>query len=157
MELHRGVDQVKGVENKIQVSRNGKLGLTIFIAQCPKIRLLQVSHVPQLCRRMLRVLQALFDLDSFVGFDCFTQNHDVCDGRIEGLVTATFVIVDILAHHSPVLQLENFLTENSVGVDQAVENESGWQSLTVSGIPTDPEKGALLTRVLRLSRLDIKD
>lgn len=77
----------------------------------------------KLCRRGLRVLQALFDLDSLLGLDGFTKDHRILHRRIKGLVTTPLVVVDILANDPPVVRPEDLLAEDLIGVVQAVEDE----------------------------------
>lgn len=67
------------------------------------------------------VLQALFNLDALAGFNCLPKDNNVPYWRVEGLVTASFIIVHILPDHPPVLQIERFLAKDLIRVDQPVE------------------------------------
>ncbi len=73
---------------------------------------------------MRRVLVALLDLDALVRLDAFAKDDDIADWGIKGLVAAAIGIVDILANNAPVLGHKHLLTEDAVGVFEAVVVES---------------------------------
>lgn len=102
--------------------------LTVLIVNSPSLQPLKSREAEQLLGAQLRVLEALLDLDALKRPDTLAENSHVADGEDECLVTATLVaVVDKLAMDSPVWQVEDLVVENSVGVDEAVQNESKTQ------------------------------
>lgn len=90
---------------------------------CPTVRLDQACHVPQILGSQLRVFQTLLNLDALVlPYEC-SQNVCVSNGRIESLVTSSFVIVHILTDDFPVFELEGLFSQDLIGVGESVEDE----------------------------------
>lgn len=71
-----------------------------------------------------RILQALLDLDTLVGQYRRSEDVDAATGRNEGLMAASFLVVNVLANHSPVLHVKDVLAEEPICVGKAVEDES---------------------------------
>lgn len=99
--------------------------LTVLIAAAPARRLGQAGLLPQLVGAVARVLEALLDLDALVRPDDGPEHRRVADGRDKGLVAAAVAVVDVLADHVPLFDVEDLLAQDGVGVRQAVEVESG--------------------------------
>ena len=59
-----------------------------------------------------------------MGFYHRTQDRDLLVWGDKGLMTAAFVIIDILADDMPVRYVEYFLAMDVVGICESVEDES---------------------------------
>jgi hypothetical protein len=60
--------------------------------------------------------------------DELAADDDIALGSVEGLVTATLVVVDVLANDAPVALDEGRLSQDPVGMAEAVQNEPGIMS-----------------------------
>lgn len=90
----------------------------------PLVGLGHAGGAPEIIGLGGRVLDALFDLDTFVRLDAFAENLDFADRRVKGLMAAAVNVVDIFANDTPVVEVESVFAEDAVCVDEAVENES---------------------------------
>lgn len=96
----------------------------MFLALSPSGSFEKACHVPQILGSPLGILQALLNLNALMLFDERSQSVCVSDWSVEGLMTATFVIVDVFANDLPVCRLENLISKDFIGICKAVENES---------------------------------
>ena len=48
---------------------------------------------------------------------------DISDWRIKCLVAPSFRVVNVLANNSPVFEVEDFFSKNSIGVKKSVEDK----------------------------------
>ena len=100
--------------------------LTVFVAiDHPSVTLNHPSSSPQVLHTIFRVLETLFHLDAFVGFNGLAQYLRITDRRIEGLVAPAFNVVYIFPYHLPILESELLAPQHFIGVSEAVENKSG--------------------------------
>ena len=65
-------------------------------------------------------------MDLVVGLDDRTQGLGIMDGGVKGTVAAAIIVVDVLADDLPVVRVEFFLADDTVGVGEAVEDKSVW-------------------------------
>lgn len=82
-----------------------------------------------------------------MGLDRLTKDGHIFHRRIEGLVPASLLVVDIFANDPPVLHLEGLFAKNLVGIVQAVEDKT-MAALLVTFL-TFCEERAFLTSELR--------
>jgi hypothetical protein len=116
--------------------------LTVLVTMLPPVELDKARVRPQSVGIGRRVFQALLDLDSIVGPDQLTHDHHVADGRVECLVASSLAIENIFANHLPVTGSEDGGSKDTVGVAEAVENESALgQQPATSGLmqPDGPD------------------
>lgn len=83
----------------------------------------QSRSLPELRGIVEWIFQALFDLNSFSGFDLHAFDADVTNGSAEGLVTAALCVKHILADDFPICEPEHFFVVDFICVGQAVEDE----------------------------------
>ena len=76
---------------------------------------------PQLCSFQLIVLETLLNENAFSGLDFDAIDAKITQRRQMGLVTTLGAVV--LPNHSPISNVEFVLSEQSVRMEQAVENE----------------------------------
>ena len=99
--------------------------LTIFVAVRPLVNLGHAGAAPEPLCSFPGIFQALFHLDSIVRPDQVSHDDGVTGGRVKGLVASSLVVVHVLANHPPVLLDEGGLSEHSIGVAEAIEDEPG--------------------------------
>jgi hypothetical protein len=56
--------------------------------------------------------------------DEFAQYHCVVYGGVEGLMAAALNVANVFADDPPVVNLEDFVSQQLVGVAQTIENKS---------------------------------
>jgi len=106
---------------------------TILLEVPPLGDLGHTGQLPELIGLRGGVLQALFHLDSLVGLNPLAHDGRVAHGGIKGLVPPALNIVHILADDPPILLDEGGFPEDSVGMAEAVQNESGFVSASALG------------------------
>lgn len=90
---------------------------------------------------MLGVLEALLDLDALVRFEGSPEDGHGPARLEEGLVAAAVAVVNILADRLPLVDAEDLLAENPVGVHQTVEVEPGQGQVSPSMAPSSTAEG----------------
>lgn len=104
--------------------REEKEELTVFVAlDHPSVTFNHPSSSPQILHTIFRVLETLFHLDAFVGFNGLTQYRRIADRRIEGLVSPTLDVINIFPYYLPILEFELLASEHFIGVSKAIEDE----------------------------------
>lgn len=84
----------------------------------------QTRLLPKSPDFFIGVLQTLLNLNSLAFFHQNTTSWDILFWRVKCLVTTAFVVMNILANNFPVIDIEDFLIEDSIGVFQPIEDES---------------------------------
>lgn len=68
-----------------------------------------------------RVLVALFNADSFAPRNAYTIDHDIFEGRHEGVMSPCFFVV--FTDGFPVVDIKSVLAHDFISVNETVDNE----------------------------------
>jgi hypothetical protein len=106
-------------ENKGKKKKDRRLTILVSIRH-PPFRFNHTRLGPQFLHAILGVLQALLNVDPFMGLDGLTQNGHIEDRGVEGLMTSTLLVIDVLADDLPIVEAESLRAKNLIRVFQAV-------------------------------------
>lgn len=88
------------------------------------ISLLQPGSMPELGGFLGGIFQALFDPNPFSCFEIDAIEADIANGRVEGLVATTVMVIYIFPNDFPVVKLEDLLSQDVIYMKQPIENKS---------------------------------
>jgi hypothetical protein len=90
--------------------------LTVLIPVLPLTSLSHAGEAPEPVGFSGRILQALLDLDPFVGSDQVAHDNCVAGRRVESLVSSSLAVIDVFADDFPVFPCEGFKTKYFIGM-----------------------------------------
>lgn len=92
----------------------------IVLSLAPNLELYETSSLPELLSSEGRILEALLNLDAFVGLDRVIENLCLFGRREERLVASTLGIINIFPNDFPVVDIESWFAKHVVGMCKTV-------------------------------------
>ncbi len=121
---HKGGGILRWMQSQQLLALGEHVDVVELLIRGPESNFLQAGLLPECLALRPRVLQALLHLDSLVLLDLDAANGEILVGCVESLVPTSILVIDVLSDHSPVVEVEDVVVQDAIGVHESIEDES---------------------------------